>query len=297
MTAFLAQIIAWLNIPLNAVGRGLTGFVAAVPGWLSNTVISAVMGVILLVLWKYTSNQDAIGRVKDNIKASLLAMKLFKDSISVTLQAQGRVFKGAGALLFHAIRPMLVMIVPVCLILGQMSLWYQVRPLQPGEEAVVAIELNGDITSALPRVKIAEMTGADVTIDQTHALSERQIFWKIKAREEGYHKIVFEVDNQRFEKDLAIGGDFMRVSPQRPGLRLDDVLMYPSEKPFQPDSLVQSIRIDYPPRFSQIARRLSRISLIGWFVNLFIDWWWIAFFFVVSMVFAFIFKPFFNVKI
>jgi uncharacterized membrane protein (DUF106 family) len=293
MMNFPAQIVAWLSVPLNAAGKLLTVFVAAVPGWLSNTVISAVMGVLLLILWKYTSNQDAIGRVKDDIKANLLAMKLFKDSISVTLQAQGRAFRGAGGLLFYAIRPMLVMIVPVCLILGQMSLWYQSRPLKPGEEALVTMKLSGDIDSAWPSVGIASMTGADVTIDQTRVFSERQIFWKIKAHKEGYHEIVFEVDDRQVEKQLAIGNGFMRISPQRPGWHWADILLNPTEKPFGPDSVVQSISIEYPRRISRIAQRLGRFIGADWLI----EWWWMVYFFIASMVFGFIFKPFLNVKI
>lgn len=281
MMSFLAHIVTWLNVPLNAAGKLLTAPVAAVPGWLSNTVISAAMGVILLVLWKYTSNQDAIGRVKDDIKANMLALKLFKDSISVTLQAQGRVFKGAGGLLFHAIRPMLVVTVPICLILAQMGLWYQARPLQPGEEALVVMKLNGNIDSAWPNVSIACMPAAEVTIEQTRVFSKRQIYWKIKARENGLNNIVFQVDNEQVEKELAIGNGFMRVSLHRPGWHWFDILEHPSEKPFGPDSVVQSISIKYPDR-------LSRTSGTGW---------WVAYFFVASMVFAFVAKPFLKVRI
>jgi uncharacterized membrane protein (DUF106 family) len=264
MMNFLAQIIAWLNVSLNAVGKLLTVFVAAVPGWLSNTVISAVMGVILLVLWKYTSNQDAIGRVKDDIKASLLAMRLFKDG-----------------LLFHAIRPLLVVIVPICLIMAQMALWYQARPLLPGEEALVIMQLNGNIDSAWPDVSIASMPTADVTIDQTRAFSNRQIYWRIKARENGLNNIVFQVDGQQVEKELAIGEGFMRVSLQRPGWHWGDIFENPSEEPFGPDSIVQSISVEYP-------NRLSRTSGTNW---------WIAYFFAASVVFGIIFKPFLKVKI
>jgi uncharacterized membrane protein (DUF106 family) len=276
MTSFLAYIITWLNVPLNAVGKLLTLFVSVVPGWLSNTVISAVMGVILLVLFKYTSNQDAIGRVKDDIKANLLAMKLFKDSILVTLRAQGGAFRGAGGLLFYAIVPMLVMIVPVCLILGQMGLWYQARPLQSGH-----MQLAGSIDSDWPEVRIASMPGADVTIDQTRVFSKRQIYWKVKARENGRHHIVFQVDKQQIGKELAIGDGFMRLSAQRPGWKWADILLHPAEKPFRPDSAVKSISIIYPDRLSWTSG-----------TN-----WWLVYFFIASMVFAFIFKPFLNVKI
>ena len=110
---FFAQIITWINVLTNTLGRFVLAPVGFLPGWLSNTIISAVTGIALLIIFKYTSNQNAIGKVRDGIKANLLALWLFKDSIIVTLQSQGRVFKGAFLLLFHALRPMLVMIIPV----------------------------------------------------------------------------------------------------------------------------------------------------------------------------------------
>ena len=114
------------------------------PGWLSNTIVAAVLGVVMLVVFKYTSQQQAIRRVRDDIKAHLLALKLFPDSLAVTFRCQGRILRGAVALLLLAIVPMLVMIVPMSLLLGQMSLWYQSRPLRAGEEAVVTMRLAGD---------------------------------------------------------------------------------------------------------------------------------------------------------
>ena len=278
---FFAHIMTWINIPMNVLGKYALALIAVLPGWLSNTIVSAVTGVVLLIIFKYTSNQRAIGRVRDDIKANMLALKLFKDSIVVTLQAQGRVFRGAFLLLLHAIRPMLVMIVPVSLLLAQMGLWYQSQPLLPGEEAVVTVKLNDNIETPWPIVSIEPTLAAEVTIGPVRIFSKREISWKIRARENGYHRIVFKVDEQQFEKELAIGDDFMRVSAEQPGLYWSDILLHPLEKPFGPDSVVQSIGIDYPDR-------LSRTSGTDW---------WLIYFFVASMVFALIFKPFLKVRI
>lgn len=278
---FLAQIITWLNVPINALGSFLLAPIAALPGWLSNTLVSAVTGVVLLIIFKYTSNQRAIGRVRDNIKANMLALKLYKDSITVTLQSQGRVFKGAFLLLFYAIRPMLVMIVPVSLLLGQLGLWYQSRPLLPAEEAVITMKLNGSSGSPLPPVSIESAPGAEVVLGPVRVLSKRQICWKIRACESGSHRIIFQVNARQIEKELVVGDGFMRLSAERPGWHWSDILLHPAEKPFGPDSLVQSISIDYPDRPS----RTSGTDF------------WLAYFFIASMVSALLFKPFFKVRI
>ncbi|MCK4851149.1 MAG: hypothetical protein KAT11_07355 [Phycisphaerae bacterium] len=282
MTRILAQIIAWLNVPMNALGRFLLGpLIGTLPGWLSNTIVAAVMGVILLIIFKYTSNQQAISRVRDNIKANTLALKLFKDSMAVTFQSQGRLLRGALLLLVHAVRPLLVMIVPVSLILAQLALWYQARPLQVGEPAVVVMKLNGEIDAPWPKVSMESMPAAELTIGPVRVLSKRQIYWEIEARQNGNQPLIFQVDQEKFEKELAIGSGFMPVSVERPGWHWGSIFYHPRESPFSPDSLVQSISITYPDRPTWTSGT---------------DWW-IAYFFIASMVFAFIAKPFLKVKI
>ena len=278
---FFAQIIIWVNVLMNAFGRFFLAPIAVLPGWLSNMIISAVTGVFLLVIFKYTSNQRAIGKIRDDIKAHMLALKLFRDSISVTLHAEVRIFKGAFLLLFHAIPPMLVMILPVSLLLAQMSLWYQSRPLLPGELAVMTVKLNDNVEGNWPTVNVEPTSAAEVTVGPVRVLSKGEICWEIKALENGKHHITLNVNRHQIEKDLAIGDGFMRVSSTRPALNWASILMNPAEKPFAPDSIVQSVTIDYPDRLSKTSGA---------------DWW-LIYFFIASMVFAFISRPFLKVRI
>ena len=278
---FLVQLITWVNIVTNTIGGFLLAPVASVPGWLSITVISAILGVFLLVIFKYTSNQKAIGQVRDDIKANLLAVKLFKDSFSVTFRSQARVFCASFKLLFYSIVPMLVMIVPVILIMAQMSLWYQARPLLPGDKPVIVKLKFNDNLDILPQVVLESLPAARTIIGPVRVFTKKEIFWKIKPIEEGNHNLIFHIGDRRYEKQLAVGEGFMCLSSKRPGADFADILLYPLEKPFTSDSPVHSISIDYPERNSRINGT---------------DWW-IAYFFVVSMIFAFMFKPLLKVRI
>lgn len=278
---FLADIVNWLNVPMNALGKFIGLFITNLPGWLSNTIISAIVGVILLIIFKYTSNQKAIEKVRAGIKANMLALKLFKDSMLVTLKSQGGLFKGAFSLLFHAIRPMLIMIIPVSFILGQMGLWYQHRPLKIGEKAIITMQLSDTNKPTLPEVTIQNIPNAKVTTDPVHLLSKNQIWWEIQAVQDGTHYIDFKIDDKIIKKELTIGIGFARLSPVKPQRNFSDMILHPKEKPFGKDSLVQSISITYPDRDSFTCG-----------TN-----WWIAYFFIASMIFAFIFKPLLKVKI
>ena len=59
----LTHLAVWLNALANALGRVLAP-IAWLPGWLSATLVAAVTGVVMLIAFKYTSNQRAIRRAR-----------------------------------------------------------------------------------------------------------------------------------------------------------------------------------------------------------------------------------------
>jgi hypothetical protein len=280
MTRVLAQIAAWLSAGADILGRFLLAPVGVLPGWLSATIVAGVTGVLLLAVFKYTSNQRAIERVRNDINAHLLALKLFKDSARVSLRAQGRILDGAFWLFVLAVVPMLVMAVPVTLLLSQLALWYQARPLQVGEDTVITLKLNGDAGSAWPAVSLQPTEAVEVAVGPVRVRSKREVCWNVKARERGSHRLVFQVGNQLSTKELAIGDGFMRVSAERPGWDWSAILLNPEEEPFRPDHPVRSIEIDYPHRSSWTSGTDS----------------WVIYWFVVSMIAALCFKRAMNVS-
>ena len=280
MTYYLSWFLARLNSLVNAVSIPLLKWIGHVPGWLSNTIISAVIGVLLLIVFKYVSNQKAIGKVKDSIKANMLAMRLFKESIVVTFKIEGQLLKGAVMLLLYAVKPVLVMIFPVILILAQLSLWFQQRPLNIGEEALVTVQMNNNMKDALSEVALQPETSVDTVMGPVVISSKNQVLWKLKAKEPGYRTLTFDVDSEKFTKELAIGNGFMRTSPLRPGYHPLDIIEYPAESPLPTDSVVESISVEYPDRDG----RLSGTD------------WWVIYFFGASMFFALLFKPILKVK-
>jgi hypothetical protein len=280
MSDLLTHIVVALNALANALGRWVLAPIAAMPGWLSATLVAAVTGVLLLVVFKYTSNQRAIKRVRDNMSANLLALKLFKHSASVTVRAQGKVLLGACHMFLLTLVPIAAMTLPVALILGQLSLWYQARPLHVGEEAVITVKLNGEVGSPMPDVHLVT-AAAETTVGPVRVMGRREVCWEIQARDKGYSQLTFDVAGQAFEKELAVGDDFMRVSTERPEWSWFDALLFPMERPFAPHGPIRSIAIDYPERSSWTSGTNA----------------WVVYWFVVSMITAFCFRRALKVSI
>jgi hypothetical protein len=180
-----------------------------------------------------------------------------------------------------AIVPMLVMALPVTLLLSQLALWYQARPLRVGEDTVITLKLSGDSGADLPAVSLQPTDSIEVALGPVRVRSKREVCWNAKAQKPGSHRLVFQVGGQSCSKELAIGDGLMRVSTQRPGWDWSAILLHPEEEPFRPDDLVRSIEIDYPRRSSWTSGTDS----------------WVIYWFIVSMVAALCFRRTLNVAV
>ncbi|HSQ55437.1 MAG TPA: hypothetical protein VLM40_06800 [Gemmata sp.] len=287
MMDWLTTGIGGLNTATNALGNILAP-IALVPGWLSITAIAIATGAALLLMFKHTSNQRAIKRIRKGIRANLLAVKLFRDDIGLAFRSLGLVLLGALKLLLQAIVPLLVMMVPVTLFVAQLALWYQARPLHVGEEAVVTVKLNGEAGSPMPAVSLEPTPGIEDASGPVRAMSTREVCWNIVARKPGYHTLRFNIDGQSYEKELAVGDGFMRVSMKRPEWDFEDVLAHPRENAFHRDSPVKSIEIQYSTRASRISgtdryeeTALSWMNQVGW---------WAGYWFVVACIAGFLLR-------
>ena len=274
----LSTLLWVLNPVLTMVGDAIYAPLNLMPPWVGLVLISAVVGVLMLIGFRYTSNQDAIGRARDQITANLLALKLFKDDFGVAIKSQRRLLGALGKLQWFMLRPVFIMLFPMVLILAQMGLRYQWRPLEPGEEAYVRLNL-ADEKAKIDDARLEDNPGVAEALGPVPGGGE--LVWRIVAGEKGRHTLRFAVNDAVVEKELIVGDPFTRVSAERPGWVWTTQILHPVESPISSDAPVNRIEIQYG-------------GVDSWIYG---PNMWILTFFVVSMVFALIFKPIFKVRL
>jgi len=269
-----------VNRILMAVFDAIYAVLGAVHPAFALFVISGVFGVGALLVIRYCSNQTAVGRIKDRIKANLLAIKLYKDELRVMFRALPRILWATAKLQAHMIPPLLVMIVPMILVCAQMAGRHEWRPLPLNQRAVLTVGLQPDAPDS--DLDITPRLPQGVTVDhRVRATAPREVSWYVQASKPGRHNLVFPVGDQEVTKELVVGDGFERVSPKRHNGGWVDSLLYPCEAPIAATSPVTSISVALPPRDS-------------WFYGSF---WWIIWFLILSIVIALIFKPWLKVKL
>lgn len=250
------------------------------------TLVSLVVAVAMLLVFKHTSNQKALDQIKRNIHASLFEIRLFNDDLVAIMRAQVDIVRHNLTYIRLSLWPLIWMIVPLVLILAQLQFHYAYRGLRPGEPVLLTVHLKGagpaPIYDPKPKASVEPGSGVKVETPSVWIPLERQLVWRISGEQEGDHEITIHVDGASETKTVRVRDDVVRRSPLRVGSNLFDQIIYPAEPPLGSSSPIASIELDYPDR---------DIEVLG------VGMHWMIIFFGLSMIFAFTLRRPFGVTI
>lgn len=258
-------------------------FQGIAPFW-GMLVISFVTGVLMVLVYKYTSNQSAIAGVKNRIKGHLLETWIYREQVRVMLKAQKKVLLANLKYMFLNLKPLAFMLVPVLFILINLNFRYGMKPLRTGESTIF-------IAERLTAVPIEEMTEElisppEVTVESppVRVDSEGRTYWRISANTPGRYALKVKTAQGEYEKILEVGefGE-RRLSPRRT-MKFWDNFFYPGEPRLPNDCPFVSMEIIYPSEH-------PRIPETNWHPH------WIIQYFVLSIVFGFLVKGPLKVEI
>ena len=242
--------------------------------------ISFVSGILMVIIFKHTSNQKAIRAAKDKIGAYLLEIRLFKDDVGLMLNAQKRILRTNLTYLRYSVIPMLIMLAPVVLILAQLGIRYENRPLKPGESVLVKMKFADPIEGL--SVAVEPTDGLRLETPLLHIPDEREVDVRVKAITEGTHQLTISYGGQQTSMPIVVSNQLEKTYGERKKADFSGFLFSPGQKPLPKDSSLESINIILPER---------ELSLFG------LNMHWLLIFFIVSVVAGYSLKGVFKVEV
>lgn len=251
--------------------------------WIGMILISFLTGLLMLFVFKWTSNQAGIQKVKNRIKAHLLELRLFKDSLSQSLRSQGNILRCNLRYISYSAKPMLVMILPLILILVQLNFWFGYESLTPNESAILKIKLAQDQNPMDTQITVQPSAGLEMETPPLRIEESREINWRFLATQPGIQQFLVTIDGETITKKVSVAQKpLSKISPLKTNKKFLDQVLYPTESPIDGKIPVQSIEIQYPGK---------RMNLFGWQIH------WLIAYFALSIIFGFAFKGVFKVQI
>jgi hypothetical protein len=207
---------------------------------------SILTSILLLLIFRYTSDQQQIRITKDTIKAYILELWLFRDDPRILLSAQGRILRLNCRYLALAMKPMLVSLIPVALLLSTLDGWFGFRPLLPGEEVIVSVQADDGKTEFLERATLTVSSGLTIETLPLRIPPTMEADWRVKAHQAGVYKVAVDLPAHRVEKEVLVSHGLARVSFSRLSSGFWQALLYPNEPPLPHQAGLQRIDVYYP---------------------------------------------------
>ena len=242
-------------------------------------VFSVATAFVLLLVYRFASNQRAIRRVKNLLQAHLLEVRLFQDQLGVVWSAYGKLLRATFSYLGWSLLPLLIVALPITLLIAQMELRLGSRPLLPGESALLVVRV--DDPAAVDRISLQLPEGVVETAPLIRIPAERQVVARLETRLVGRSEILVNDGAASASKEIVTGSGLERISAQRLRGGWLDRLLGPGEDALPRSSPVTSITLEYPDR-------PIGLGLVG--VN------WLILYFAVTLAAAFVMKPFIGAE-
>ncbi len=241
---------------------------------------SVLIGFLLVIVFGYTSDQKALHLTKDQLKAHLLALRLFQDQIGVVLRSYVRILRATGRYLRLTFKPLLFVIVPMTFLIVQMNQYLGLSPLEEGRSFLLKARVSDAATLSAASLQLPE--GLTSTAPAVRVPAEDEIAWRVVAARKGDYVVKVEAANQTFSKRVVVGTSLPRLSPIRLQGRFWERIFVSGEPAIPANAMVQAIEVQYPER---------TIAFAG------LEWDWIWLFFILSLAVGFMFKSLLGIEI
>jgi uncharacterized membrane protein (DUF106 family) len=240
------------------------------------SVVSLVTALVMMLAYRFTSNQQKLADVKRRIAAALYEIRLFNDDLPAVFRAQAELMRHNATYVRLSLVPMLWMLVPIGLLVGHLEFRYGYTGLTPGQTALVKVLVRDGVTPASAGgATLDAPQGVSVLTPPVWFPASNEIAWRIRPDQPGEYELGARVGGQTFTKSLAVTGDVVRRSPVRVASGFLAQLMNPAERPIPDGAAVTAISVRYESR---------RVRIFGKDVH------WLIVFFVASTVFALLLK-------
>jgi len=195
----------FLNIPFDYA----FGPLLALPTIWAVIILSILISLITTLIYKWTTNQQLMKDLKDEIKRLQSEAKTLKDQPQKAMEVQKQAMETNMKYMSHSMRPTIITFIPIILIFGWMTANFAYEQIMPEQEFSISIAfqdgIKGNITIQTP--KEISLTG-----EMSREITNGESIFTMKGTA-GKHKIKFLTNGQEYLKEALITNEQKYTEP------------------------------------------------------------------------------------
>jgi len=210
--------------------------------------ICLVMGTIVVIIFKYASNQKKIKAIKNQIKLHFLEIRIYKDDFREILKAQKEILKNNFRYIAYNTQGAVPVILLFLITLSQINLRYGYTPIMPDEPFDVKVTYAKD-ADRRPEPELILPDGLEALTPALHLGDEDEVSWQLRASRAGKFKVGFKLCDQIYTKEIVIGKSTAPFGSQLVREGFWAPLVNAAEPALPKNARLHSIDIGYRPRY------------------------------------------------
>lgn len=176
------------------------GFMLNWPPLLAILVLSLVISLIIVFVYKWVTDQKEMKRLKDELSAHQKKMKEIKNDPEKLMKAQKEAMNVNMQYMTKSMKPTLITFIPIILIFGWMNAHFAYEPLMPNEEFSLLVNFEKEISG---NVSITVPEGLEVIGESTREITDKTAMFKLKGTEGEYYATLAS-NGQEVDKKIMI---------------------------------------------------------------------------------------------
>ena len=185
---------------LNPTLDFLLGWVLLLPPLWGILIITAIISVIITLVYKYATDQGLMKSLKTEMKELQKQMKELKEHPEEVKKIQSKFMSLNGKYTMESFKPSLYYLIPLLVIFGWLSGNMGYDPLLPGQEFNVLLQFEKNITG---NVSVDVVKGMDVVGDKVKEIKNGLIDFSFKG-EEGNYLLEFKQGSKSYRKEVLV---------------------------------------------------------------------------------------------
>jgi len=172
------------------------------PFWVV-AIISALVSLIITIIYKFSTNQNLMKQLKDEMKELQKEMKELKNDPKKMMEVQTKAMQTNSKYMMQSMKSTLITFIPIILIFGWMNANIAFEPILPGQEFTITTMFN----KAVGQVKLEAPEDIIIAGNATQEIINNKATWVLEGKEGDYkdEKAIKIVFNDRIEyKNLLI---------------------------------------------------------------------------------------------
>ena len=229
-------------------------------------IISLVISFLVVIIYKWTTNQKLMKQIKDDMKTLQNKIKtLTQSNPEKAMKLQQEAMKKNMVYMKHSFKPTLYTLIPLLLLFGWLNATLMYVPIGTNE----TFQVNA---------YFSHQDGQSVSIDvpeyftiignQTQQIMDDKASWKIRSTENGMYDLNFNLNNQTCTKKMLIT-DQLKTAPKKEFCK----------KPFK------YAEIEY----EKLKPAGENFSLLGWHPG------WLGWYIILSILASMLFRKILKV--